>query len=760
MLKQEGVPAELTPVTDFQHFTTALERNSFDLILADYSLPSCNGIQALQTAQEKSPDTPVLLVSGTIGEHAALESLRCGATDYVLKNRLERLVPAIRRAVQEVNERHQRKQAEIELIRREKYFRTLTENSLDVLTILDRDGIFRYNSASIQTVLGYEPAELSGRNAFDFIHPYDLPNVLNTFERALQNPALRLNLDFRFRSHDGSWRHLESIGHNRLDDPELTGLVINSRDVTDRKRAEEGVRESEKQYRMMFEANPIPTWVSDLETGGFLEVNESAIRKYGYSREEFGRLTIQDIRPPTETERLAQYFNEFVRNHSGSGIGKAGLWKHRRKDGSLMDVEVTWSLLTYKGRRGLLSMANDVSEINKTAEALRKSEKSLASAQRIAHLGSWELDLTDTEDANRGRLQWSDETYRIFGFEPQGLSITNEIFLKRVHADDRGRIMAAVAHSVRGGEPYDLEHRIILPGGEERIVRERGELVCDEGGKPVQMRGVAMDITERKRLEEQLRQSQKMEAIGQLAGGVAHDFNNILTVIHGHASLLAAETNLPNSAARSVHQIAQAAERAAGLTRQLLAFSRRQVMQPKELDLNQVVSNMTMMLGRILGEDISLQLNYWPYPACVRADGSMMEQVLLNLAVNARDALPKGGKLAIKISVLDFHPSDLRRHPEARTGRFVCLSVADNGCGIAPENLRRVFEPFFTTKEVGKGTGLGLATVYGIAKQHQGWIEVDSEPRKGATFSVYLPACTQPEAAERKLSQDSDSRRL
>jgi two-component system, cell cycle sensor histidine kinase and response regulator CckA len=239
-------------------------------------------------------------------------------------------------------------------------------------------------------------------------------------------------------------------------------------------------------------------------------------------------------------------------------------------------------------------------------------------------------------------------------------------------------------------------------------------------------------------LEEQLRQSQKMEAIGQLAGGVAHDFNNILTVIHGHASLLVS-SDLEESAVKSAQQITQAAERAAALTRQLLTFSRRQLIQPRKLDMNKIVNNMTDLLGRLLGEDVALQLNYSVMPAIVEADVGMMEQVLLNLAVNSRDAMPKGGQLAVGIAILDVDEAHVRSRPEARAGRFVCVSTSDNGCGIPAENMQRIFEPFFTTKEVGKGTGLGLATVYGIVKQHRGWVEVESTIGKGTTFSTYIP---------------------
>jgi len=347
--------------------------------------------------------------------------------------------------------------------------------------------------------------------------------------------------------------------------------------------------------------------------------------------------------------------------------------------------------------------------------------------------------LKDLQDASANELRWSDETYRIFGFEPRKVTVTNDLFLRCVHADDRARVAAALGEALKNSRPYDIEHRILLPGGEERYVREQGELVPDAKGKPVQMRGIVMDITERRQLGEQLRQSQKMEAIGQLAGGVAHDFNNILTVIRGHASLLLVDKALSNNAARSAQQIAQASERAAGLTRQLLTFSRRQVMQPRRLDLNEVVSNMTMMLGRILGEDIVLQLNYLHQPAYIKADGSMIEQVLLNLVVNARDAMPKGGQLAIRITTSKADPNYRTYHSDSRAEDFICLTVSDTGSGIDPETLRRIFEPFFTTKEVGKGTGLGLATVYGIVNQHQGWIEVDSEIGRGSTFRVFLP---------------------
>jgi two-component system cell cycle sensor histidine kinase/response regulator CckA len=249
----------------------------------------------------------------------------------------------------------------------------------------------------------------------------------------------------------------------------------------------------------------------------------------------------------------------------------------------------------------------------------------------------------------------------------------------------------------------------------------------------------AADITDRQNLEAQLRQAQKMESVGQLAGGIAHDFNNILTVIQGHTSLLGMTGNLSEDASESTQQIGLAAERAANLTRQLLTFSRRQIIQPKNLDLNEVVNNMTKMLRRLLGEDVILQVNYTAAVPLIHADPGMMEQILMNLSVNARDAMPKGGRLFVDTSLVTIDKTYAENIPEAVPGEYICLAVKDTGKGIPPEILPRIFEPFFTTKDVGKGTGLGLATVYGIVQQHRGWIKVASTVGEGTVFQIFLP---------------------
>ncbi|HOS74644.1 MAG TPA: PAS domain S-box protein, partial [Verrucomicrobiota bacterium] len=263
MLTKEGYEVEVVLAEGRAAFEKALAPERFDLILADYLLPSYNGLAALRAAQKKCPETPFLLVSGTIGEYAAIESLKAGATDYVLKNWPEHLVPAVRRAIQEAEERRQRRRAEAELVRRERHFRAITENSLDILTVLDQEGHFIHNSPSIKRVLGYEPRALIGKSAFALIHPEDLPRVLQAFEAILKTRERPFQAEYRFRHQDGSWRFLEGVGQNRLQDSAIAGVVVNARDITDRKQAEEALRRSEERYRLIFDSNPKPTMVFD-----------------------------------------------------------------------------------------------------------------------------------------------------------------------------------------------------------------------------------------------------------------------------------------------------------------------------------------------------------------------------------------------------------------------------------------------------------------------------------------------------------------
>jgi PAS domain S-box-containing protein len=328
---------------------------------------------------------------------------------------------------------------------------------------------------------------------------------------------------------------------------------------------------------------------------------------------------------------------------------------------------------------------------------------------------------------------------RIWGRTRATLYESPRSWLDAIHPDDRAQILRA-AKAAQTGTGYDEIYRIQRPDGAVRWIHDRAFPVRGTEGEIVRVVGTAEDITEQRQLEEQYRQAQKMEAIGQLAGGVAHDFNNVLTVIRGYGSLLLMGAQTPDQTAVAAQEIVRAAERAVNLTRQLLAFSRRQVMQPRSLDLNEIVTGLTSMLQRILGADVQLQLEPYPTPLMTHADAGMLDQMLMNLVVNACDAMPDGGRLLIETSEKTFTEEEAGAIPDARPGRYVSLRVTDTGSGISPENLSRIFEPFFTTKQPGKGTGLGLATVFGIVKQHCGWIQVDSEVGRGTTFQIFLPA--------------------
>lgn len=314
----------------------------------------------------------------------------------------------------------------------------------------------------------------------------------------------------------------------------------------------------------------------------------------------------------------------------------------------------------------------------------------------------------------------------------------NQDFTPLIHRDDLTTAQATFQGVLGGGRPQPFELRLREKSG-KYIPLEFTITPHMSGGKIVGIMGIGRDVSERKNLETQLRQAQKMESIGQLAGGVAHDFNNLLTVIQGHTDLVNASAGLPPPITESLDEISRAARRAAGLTRQLLTFSRQQVIEARNLDLNETVSVTAKMLKRLLGENIEFRFEAAPFPALVHADPGMMEQVLMNLAVNSRDAMPRGGTLTVRVGFETVYDSDARKRPDTAPGNYVCLTVADTGVGIPPEHLQKIFEPFFTTKELGKGTGLGLATVFGIVKQHRGWVSVESEVNRGTTFQVCIP---------------------
>jgi PAS domain S-box-containing protein len=367
-------------------------------------------------------------------------------------------------------------------------------------------------------------------------------------------------------------------------------------------------------------------------------------------------------------------------------------------------------------------------------EALRESELRLRLALEAGAMGIWDLDLRS------GRLHWTEQITRLLGFESGGFDGRYETFLSHVHPDDRAGLDASIARSRDAGIPNRHEFRVVWPDSSVHWLDGRSQFFYNSADSPVRMLGIAIDISETRRLGDQLRQAQKMEAVGQLAGGVAHDYNNILTSTLMHLELMMHDTSLAPHLRNSLLELEVETQRAVGLTRQLLMFSRRQIIQVKPVDLNVVVGDLLKMLRRLLGEHISLEFHNEARHLWIEADPGMVEQIIINLCVNSRDAMmPSGGPLTIETRFVELGADAGATNPDARAGRFVCLSVTDVGCGMNAEVMKRIFEPFFTTKEAGKGTGLGLATVYAIAKQHAGWVEVTSRVGRGSIFRVYFP---------------------
>ncbi|MEP6620989.1 MAG: PAS domain S-box protein [bacterium] len=505
--------------------------------------------------------------------------------------------------------------------------------------------------------------------------------------------------------------------------------VMHAHDTLEFKLGE--LEDAEARYRMLFESSPQPMWVYDLETLAFLAVNDAAVSRYGFTRDEFVHMTLRDIRPPEDVPVLL----ENIAHHELDGVGQSQVWRHRSRDGLIIDVEVSSRALQFAGRSARIVLIRDLTERRRAEEALRSSQERLDRVLSTSGAVLYELRL----DSGRTVLEWmSENVTQLLGYSKDETRRPHW-WSDNVHPVDRASLgaQAQPAGFRDGAYEYRFRHR----DGRYRWLREEQRSVRDGAGMTVRIVGAWLDITEQRQLEIQFRQAQKMEAVGRLAGGIAHDFNNLLTIILAESQFLSASAVLsPFERAESVEQIAKAAERAALLTRQLLAFSRRQLIEAATVDLNVIVNDVDRMLRRLVGEDVDLKLGLDSAPVVTVADRGQLEQVIVNLAVNARDAMPEGGALTIGTATVMLDQAYADTHADVTPGPFAVIHVSDTGMGMSDEVKTHLFEPFFTTKEVGKGTGLGLATCYAIVRQFGGHIGVYSEVGLGTTIRVYLPA--------------------
>ncbi len=605
-LRSPGSSLEALRVEDASSLRAALEQKAWDVVISDWSMPKFSALSALEIVKASGLDLPFIIVSGTIGEETAVEAMRAGADDYVLKDKLGRLRPAVERELRERAHREARRAAEADARAQQKRFRALIENSADAITLTGLDGTLLYASPAMARMLGAAVDGWVGGSAIQFVHPDDRASVGAVMAKIREPGAGSLTVQFRALHQDGSVVWLEATATNMVGEAAVGAIVGNVRNITEQKRTHDELRLSEARFRRLADSGIVSIVIADVH-GNIHDTNDTYLRLMGYSRDELlaGEVRWTDMTPP-DLKDLADRAVEQLKT-----VGFAPPWETEqlRKDGTRVPVLVTVAMLEFPQ---CIAAVTDLSERKKGEAALR-------------------------------------------------------------------------------------------------------------------------------RVEEQLRQAQKMEAIGSLAGGVAHDFNNALSVILSYSELILDELKGNDPLRGDVEQIQTAGKRASELTRQLLLFSRQQVVEPKVLNLNAVLVGMDKMLRRILGEDIDLVSSPDAALGRVRADPGSIEQVVMNLVVNARDAMPTGGKLTMETSNVELDEGFTLEHHAAKPGPYVMLAVSDTGTGMDKVTRARIFEPFFTTKEKGKGTGLGLSTVFGIVRQSDGHVWVYSELGKGTTFKIYLP---------------------
>jgi two-component system, cell cycle sensor histidine kinase and response regulator CckA len=495
-------------------------------------------------------------------------------------------------------------------------------------------------------------------------------------------------------------------------------------DIARRMSAESALRASEGRYRTLFDHAPDGILIADADST-YIDANPGICRMLGYSHDELVGRHASDIVASHEVPRIESALRTV---QTRSGYHRQ--WLFRRKDGSLCPADIIAAKMP-DGR--IVGMVRDITEQNQATEALRSAEERMRFALQSADVGIWEVDY------RTGALRVSDILAAQFGLEPGGFGGTFDAFLACIHPDDRAAVRDEVEKAKKSGADFSLQHRVIRPDGKVRWLTGAGRIHVGDDGEPLRGVGIALDVTERHALEAQYQQAQKMEAVGRLAGGVAHDFNNLLTAILGYSELVLDGVNPSDPLYADLVEIHKAGTSAAALTGQLLTFSRKQIIQPALLDLNVVVGAMQGMLARLIGEDVAIVVRLSPAPAAVMADRGQVEQIIMNLAVNARDAMPRGGTLTIETADVDLDDRYTASHFNVAPGIYVVLAVSDTGTGMSEEVQAHLFEPFFTTKEVGKGTGLGLATVHGIVARSGGSVGIYSEVGKGTSVKVYLP---------------------
>jgi len=630
-------------------------------------------------------------------------------------------------------------------------FRVVAETATDAIVTIDEQSTILFVNKAAERIFGYsvsdmmhQPLTMLMPHYLQEAHGTAVGQYLRTGQKHVSWKALKLT---GLRRSGAEFPLEVSLGeHVRGKKHIFTGII---RDISERELSESQLRQSQEKFASMVHSSPDAITLRSLPDRRYLEVNDGFMRLTGYTAEEVlgktpGELDLWVERQPHQTT---------LQMMETQGQVQGEEFPFRTKTGEIRYGRVSAARVTINGQPCMLSVTHDITDRKRAEERLQKSETNFRSLVSDAPYGIYRVTLDGQ------LLDVNPALVTMLGYDSEeDLLLRN--MEKDIYRDPLARQLL-VKENKHKTDFRALEADWRRKDGNMITVRMNGHSVLEKDDSLAYFEVFAEDITERRVLERQLLQAQKMEAIGRLASGIAHDFNNLLSVILGHSDILEQQVGTNARLRKSVEATRNAAERAAALTMQLLAFSRKQVVEPAVIDLNKSVVEIQKMLHRVIGEDIELAIRLQPDLGYVKADPGQLSQVLMNLAVNSRDAMPSGGKLAIETANIEVDDTYVRQHLGARPGSFVMLAVSDTGVGMDAEVLSHIFEPFFTTKDPGKGTGLGLSMVYGIVKQNNGYIMAYSEPGRGTTFKIYIPRTAEslaaPNTSEKEIPGGSET---
>ena len=732
-LERAGYEVSADVVNDFVACTEKIRNVSYDVILADYNLENFTGLDAFFELGRCGKETPFILVTGTIGEEAAVDCIKLGVTDYVLKDRMGRLPIAVRRALEAKALEEKQQRTAKQLWATEAQLGLVFAQLPAIVWTTDLDlRVHSLNGMGLPR-LGWRADQVIGCTLQEIYatKDRDFPPIA-AHRRAL------LGQSANYENTHGTRQFYVCVEPLRDPRGNIAGCLSLALDVTESKKAEEALRESEERYRIVAETAS-DAIISIDDQSRVLFANQATEKIFGYTPAEISGQEITMLMPDylRQVHRAAiEHYVETSRRHiAWERVQLPGL----HKSGKEIPLEVSFGESNKDGKRTLIGILRDVTARKNAEQELQESNQTLE-----ALIASSPVAIVALDTQGVVRL-WNPAAERVFGWSA---AETVGKAHPTIPADKETEFQSLLEVIQQGGSFTGVETRRQRKDGSLFDVSVSAAPLRNAEGKITGAISVIADVTERRALQRQLAQAQKHDAIGQLAGGIAHDFNNVLAAILGMAELGLMEVPQGSKIRERLEKIHHHGGRAVALTKQLLAFARRQALERRDINLNHAVAEIISLLGETLGKDIELRTKLGHDLWVTRADPGQVEQILLNLCLNARDAMPQGGHLFIETDNTSMDEEYCRLHTSARPGPYVRMTVSDTGTGMDAKTAERIFEPFFTTKGPSKGTGLGLATVFGIVKQHDGFIHVYSEPGEGATFRIYFPVASPAEKEE------------